>query len=526
MGYITVLRDTVDKNISVYGDRFIFKYSSGPSDYRLTFWEYKSVLQNIKDILTKLNIEKGDRVAGFSKTTESYMALCVALSYFGVVLVPVDYNLPAETKNEILRTAKIKTLFSEPEFLTGIDTLNISVCRIDRCCKYTVIKEYDTQPEYEKSHGDVNAIMFSSGTTGRIKGIEVTYKGTVMSVERLHRYTHDTYKDVYLNVLPMSHIAGYMTALSVFWEGGCNCFLDSFSPGALVNGFSTYKPSLFEMVPEVYELMKSKALRVIDSSGFIKKYYRFSTGAVRYCRMNLNFNPKFLTRPIYKKIFGPRMRCLGVGAAPMSEETLRFYMDLGMEFVNAYGSTETNLPICALDGKGRYEYKGVGNCVRDEAVQIRINNPDSNGIGEIYVKSELMMRGYFEDPELTLEAYDGEWFKTGDAGYIDSENNLYIKGRIKENIVLSNGEKVTPAEIDNYYSLTDVKIASVGVMTEKGFDEIHLFIESRNAELAKIINEKMYTAPKNYKIKDIHFIDKIPVTSTGKIKRYELKGKV
>ncbi|MBO7205854.1 MAG: acyl--CoA ligase, partial [Candidatus Methanomethylophilaceae archaeon] len=157
-----------------------------------------------------------------------------------------------------------------------------------------------------------------------------------------------------------------------------------------------------------------------------------------------------------------------------------------------------------------------------DIVQIRIGDIDSEGIGEIQVKSDIVMKGYFRDPEATAAAFDGEWFRTGDRGYIDNENKLHIVGRIKESIVLRTGKKVSAHDVDDYYlnaTQRAYNLACCGIPTDDGCEEIHVFVErkefseQKQAEIKKEIMSLSANAASMYHLADVHFIDTIPLTS-------------
>jgi 1-acyl-sn-glycerol-3-phosphate acyltransferase len=175
----------------------------------------------------------------------------------------------------------------------------------------------------------------------------------------------------------------------------------------------------------------------------------------------------------------------------------------------------------------------VGNVLEDPYTETIIHNPDENGIGEIYVRTDQIMNGYYRDPDKTAESFDGEYFKTGDLGRIDKDGYLYITGRIKESIVMPNGAKVAPADLETLLAPVmpeEVNYAIAGVPSpEDGADRIHLFIEKGKLSgdaLKKLRDEILrfqYSEMNQYRISDIHFMDEIPVTSIGKPKRYLLK---
>ncbi|MCQ2515022.1 MAG: AMP-binding protein, partial [Ruminococcus sp.] len=168
--------------------------------------------------------------------------------------------------------------------------------------------------------------------------------------------------------------------------------------------------------------------------------------------------------------------------------------------------------------------------------QIIIDNPDDEGIGEIRVKTRGIMNGYFRSEKLTKEAFDSEgYFKTGDNGFIDENNILHITGRIKESVVLSSGKKVSPADVDNYYQnvCKNINIASCGIPDKSGmYDELYMFIETNGQnkktleEAEKSINKLSLTQNNVFKLSKIVYIDTIPKTSIGKVKRFLLQESV
>lgn len=527
MEYQKLIKDTMDKNFQIHGAKALFSFSMESGVQNITYSDFYEILCNVSKKLSQLNIESGDRVATFSSTTETHMGLTMILQYLGIVIVPIDCNLPLDERKRLLDFSDVKALFTEERYFDESFCNDKAVFFMRPGCVYELFSSPSEIPSYEKTTLDVYAILFSSGTTGNINGVEETFKSMWLTLKLMSDFTDSKAEDTYLNVLPLSHIAGYGTAFSFVLLGATICFAGDVNAQSLLKAFQTFKPTAFEMVPEVYDLMRVRTLAIISRSKPLYLYYRFATSLMRFFRKNFNVKPLFLTKPIYSKLLGPNFRGGAVGAAPVSEELMKFYLDLGVEIVNGYGSTETSFPISTTHCLSPYDYKGVGNPARYKEIEVKINDPDANGIGEIYVKTELIMKGYFKNEELTKKAFSEDgWYKTGDLGALTEDGILLMKGRIKENIVLSNGEKVTPYEIDNYYKSDDAKIACSGVTNQKGYDEIHLFIESADQKLADEAYQKSLSAPKNYKVKEIHLVDKIPVTSTGKIKRFELRGMV
>ena len=249
--------------------------------------------------------------------------------------------------------------------------------------------------------------------------------------------------------------------------------------------------------------------------------------------LNLNIG-KYLFKGIRNRVFGKNLTGLGSGASTLKESTMSFFFDLGVDdWANFYALTETYVPTVVTGLYDRYCVGTVGRTNRFDDIDVIIHEPDENGIGEIRIKTIMIMKGYFREPELTAAAFDEEgYFKTGDLGYIDKKSFLHVMGRIKEAILMHSGKKVAPSDVDNHYDAVcpDVTIASCGVPCGDGhYDEIHLFVEkgelleNEQQNLKKKIMEFSSQTSDLYQISAIHFIDTIPMTSIKKVKRFQLK---
>lgn len=249
-----------------------------------------------------------------------------------------------------------------------------------------------------------------------------------------------------MNVLPSNHIAGYSSSTSVFLSGGEMGFTADLSAIGLAQAFLRYNPTNFIIVPQIYEIIMRKIQSAIKSKPwFVRRYAKSAMFFSKYVRKITGIKLRALTKPIWKAALGCNMKICGCGTVPCSSEVMSFYLNLGIDFVNVYGSTETGFPITATNCNDKYANSGTGSVFQFNEIKIKINNPDKDGVGEIRVKSPLMMLGYFKDTERTNASFDENgFFKTGDCGYVDKKGNLFIIGRIKEAILLRNGKKYRP----------------------------------------------------------------------------------
>lgn len=507
-----------------------------------TFDQIFCTAQEVQKMLGRLGVKAHSRVAVISQHSP-YSVICnICLAYAGLTAVLLDANLPVDELNNLIEFSAVSAFFVSPEMYSKIEKrllVDVPVLIIQSDLQYELVeKSYNgIKPSQEEIEEDVIAIIYSSGTTETMKGIKITYLSIVRACEYMIHYTNLCSTATFLNVLPSNHIAGYSSSISAFLSGAEMGFAADLSPLGLAQAFQLYNPTNFIMVPQVYEIIMRKIYSAINSKPlFIKLYAEIILCFSRNIRKITGIKLRVLTKPIWKAALGSKMKICGCGTAPCHPEIMAFYLNLGIDFVNVYGSTETGFPITATNCNDKYTCNGAGNVFQFSEIQVKIFNPDEAGIGEIRVKSVLMMKGYFRDAKKTNDAFDENgFFMTGDSGYIDNAGNLFITGRIKEAILLKNGKKVSPSVVDEIYQniCGDVFVASVGVPCENNsYDEIHLFIQKKGIDNDRIlyaiekIKERSPKIDLMYRINALHIIEEIPVTSVGKIKRYMLKQKV
>ncbi len=512
----------------------------GVSD-TLSYGSIWDIVQKIGNMLSEVGLVRTDRIAVISKHTPEAVVLNLSLAYLGYTAVLLDAGLPREEIERLVSYADVSALFTTEEVYCALDEEvkgGIPCFAIRDGFWYTLFETSVRTCEKKVTEPrctDTIAIIFSSGTTAQMKGIMVTYHSILYAHKYMLQYTNLNSEATFLDVLPSNHIAGYSSAMSCFLTGTELGFISDMSAENLLSGFLNYKPTNFIMIPKVYEVMKNKIEDAIEKKPAPVKWY--AKTAMKFCgsvREKTGVKLRFLTKPIWKAALGSNMKICGCGTLPCSEELMRFYLNLGIDFVNVYGATETGFPITAANCNDKYPIYGTGNVGQFEEVEIEIHEPDSEGIGEIRVKTPLIMKGYFKEPELTEQAFDESgYFKTGDLGYVDATGNLYVTGRIKESILLHSGKKVSPIDVDKYYqnAVPGMVIASCGIETAGGYDGIYLFVEKANHTENEVIHavECLREASRNtamYKAEQVVAVDKIPVTTVGKVKRYLLKDMI
>lgn len=521
-------------------EAFLFMRDDGSRVSR-SFAEVWEGIQAITAELQGAGVQKGDRVALISPILPAAVLTGVALGCYGATAVLIDPTLPSEEIMRLLAEADVRGIFavgSVYELLTCEMVSKVPAYCLDgadmTCKRFSNSPEKVMAQETVDKDYDVAAILFSSGTTASMKGIMLTWHSVMRSRDLFADVSGMNAETSYLVVFPYNHVSGYTSTMMHFLTGCSMGMIENVNASKLAEGLQAYNPHHFGMVPKVYDIMADKIRAAIHEKGkaaetVINGMIRFSGWVRRKTGFRLG---KYLLGIVYKKAFGKNIRGLAILGTPCSKETADLFLDMGMEWANMYATTETNAFIACTGVHDVYPENSVGNVHRyEEDIVVKINNPDEKGIGEVYAKSGLMMKGYFRDEKLTAEAFEDGYFKTGDLGYLDEEGNLFICGRSKDTIMLHNGKKISATDVDAFYQHLsgDVVVASCAVATEEGYDELHLFIEqgTHSADTLKAcearIREQSSSADSLYHLAGIHVIQKLPMTSVGKVKRYLLK---
>lgn len=436
-----------------------------------TYIMLNSKVQAAINFLEQLKVKPGDRVALLSANMPQWGVNYLAVTSMGAVAVPIlpDFT-PEEVKNVIYHSGTKIIMISDalsnkldafklPDDLTVVNIENYKIAGgAIKDAKY----HDNASPEghYEVSDDDLAAIIYTSGTTGYSKGVMLSHKNICFTAVKGKKVQQIDENDRFLSVLPISHTYENTIGFVLPIMSGSSIYYLRKPPTAsvLVPALKEVKPTAILTVPLIIEkIYKNKILPGINSSFFTRVLYKLPP--VR----------KLLNRVAGKKLlktFGGELRFYGIGGAKLNSVVERFLSEAGFPYAIGYGLTET-APLLAGSNPQTNRLGSTGPSI--EGVEIKINDPDPvTGEGEIWAKGDNVMLGYYKDPELTAEVItkDG-WFRTGDLGVFDKENNLYIKGRLKSVIVGSSGENIYPEEIESVINNFKHVIESV-VVEKKG----------------------------------------------------------
>ena len=378
---------------------------------------------------------------------------------------------------------------------------------------------------------DMHILLFTSGTTGNAKGICLSHKNicsNVMSVAQIVKVDKST---SLLSILPVHHTyectLGHILPL---YGGGSIAYCDGLR--YISKNINEYKPSFVICVPLLLKNMHRKIIKVLKDS-LPEKYFNNDNHFIDNMPHILRF---FVKRKI-KKSLGGNVKTFIVGAAAIDPNIIASYFKLGFKALQGYGLTECS-PLVAGNNDIFYKADSVGLPIPN--VQYRINNPDSEGNGEIIVKGPNVMLGYYKDPEGTDNVLKKGWFYTGDLGRIDDDGFLYITGRCKSVIVTQNGKNIYPEEIEYHLNqnplIAECIVIGVNQKDDKGMsvnakilpntEEFKKIYGEVNKEIIKNEIKKIVSAVNkklpNYKhIKDYKILEEpLEKTTTQKIKRF------
>ncbi|MDR0689467.1 MAG: AMP-binding protein [Spirochaetaceae bacterium] len=442
--------------VSRYGDRPCFTIFE-PGRITLTYNEAYKIIRAVARWLHSRGIKKGDTVALTGKNSPEWAVSYIAIHFAGGVVVPIDYQLKTEEMDLLLKTSKARVLFVDeekherytqnPGVLTDIISLKKGIG--------TYVYDLDgPEADIEQpQETDLAAILFTSGTTGVPKGVMLTHANFLADNYLAQSHLVLFPSDVFYALLPIHHAYSMTVFIVVMAVGAELVFGKRMVTKAILKDLKEAKITLFLGVPMLFNKLLAGIMRGIKEKGpIVFALVTIMMGISGFIKKTFKINPgKKMFHFILEQASLTTVKTCICGGGPLAASIFRKYNQLGINFIQGYGLTETS-PIINLNPIEHYKEASVGKVIPQ--VDMKVLNPDERGVGEIIVKGPVVMKGYYEMPEETAAAFteDG-YLKTGDLGYLDSENYLYLTGRAKNIIVTEGGKNVYPEEIENEFQL-------------------------------------------------------------------------
>ncbi len=520
-------------------DNIAFRYKTGHNS-EITDISYKHFFRDIMSLGAALSEKELDKkhIACIGDNSYEWLTVYLTGLVSDGVFVPLDKELPdADILNVVLHSDSEVIFCSskyEKLFMSNADKLPMIKAFIcfDREEDEGIFLSYNKFLNhgidlYEKgnkfctAHEDtkkLKMIVYTSGTTGMAKGVMLSEFNLVSSV--YHGLRVSTVYDTCLSVLPYNHTyeAVCGTLVGLHMRGTC-CINESLK--TVASNLQLYKPSYVLLVPAFAENFYAKIMKNISSTGKEKSFNMAVklSGFLRNIGIDLR---KKLFADIHK-VFGGRMIKIVCGGAPIRPEIGKFFDDIGITLINGYGITECS-PLVSCNRDYYNDPSTVG--VKLPCLDIRLDDINEDDNGEIMVKGDVVMLGYYKNEEETNKVMKDGWFATGDFGKINDEGQLTITGRKKNLIVLNNGKNIYPEEIENYIiSIPQVKDVIV-YAPKDGNEEKHLsaevYLEEEMSldELHSEIKAKLAELPSYKQIRDVIIREEeFEKTTSNKIKR-------
>ncbi|MBQ2081646.1 MAG: AMP-binding protein, partial [Treponema sp.] len=392
-----------------------------------------------------------------------------ATLFAGGIICPIDYALKIEEQENLLSVAEPKFLFCDEEKYVQYEKKDTPYKLYSINPKFPEKYVYNLKPAGEPeiqrpTEDETAAILFTSGTTGNPKGVMLSHRNFVSDAFAAQTQMIVTETDIFYALLPLHHA---YTMLAVFIEafclGGELVFGKSMVVSRIMKELKEGQITMLMGVPMLFNKFMQGIMKGIRAKGiFVYGFIRFLMG-VSYCiKKVFRVNPgKKMFKSILKQANLYTVRIAICGGGPLAKSVFKLYNEMGINFVQGYGLTETS-PILTLNPLEHFKIESVGRYF-SRFMEMKIMDPDSEGVGEIVVKGPMVMQGYYKMPEETAKMFteDG-WFKTGDLGWLDKENYLMLAGRVKNMIVTEGGKNVYPEEIEDMFQLqTDIQQITV-----------------------------------------------------------------
>jgi long-chain acyl-CoA synthetase len=518
-----------------------------------TYGEFHIDLNKLCSLLKRQGLRKGTNAVVIGENTPEWTIAYHAILLTGACTVPIDPNIPPSEIESILEATETKIVFCSKTYLNLFRSLKSKFSFLEKI----ILLDNDTsekEPGFQQylkngnedrdafyvefSPDDPMVIIFTSGTTGKAKGVVLCQKNyTVVSrcgIERLKK----TSDDVVCAVLPLHHVFGFAACIAGPLSVGMQIVFVPFMKGPLIlEALKDKGVTMLPAVPKMLSLFYETIIHNVKKKGPVVSTIFSGLKTLSVTGGEL-LGPGF-KRTLFSSVhkgFGGHLRTIISGGAALNKKYWSGFRMLGFDIAEGYGLSETFGPItiCPVEDS---RVSSVGP-VMDEN-EIKISEPNESGIGEVLLRGTCVFKGYYKNDTITKEVFDDEgWFHSGDLGYLDKDNYLYLVGRKKDMIVLATGKNVYPDELEEHYGTSSL-IEEIGVFGINSGDDGEIVAaaivpkdEIRKSNSVQKASELIHLElvrlgkelPVHRKISDyIVVFNPLPRTTTKKLKKQELK---
>jgi long-chain acyl-CoA synthetase len=529
-----------------------------------TYSELHRMAESVGRWITENGFVHGSRLAIMADNHPRWVAAYLGVIAAGCTVVPLDTALHADQLTKLLKDSGTSALFCDAKHAQAsreaVADLNLGLVLMDpdRMAQHSIHEHWlgnlpaifdggpgKFQPALSAAD-DLASLLYTSGTTADPKGVMLTHANFLGEVEAVFNWVDLGPTDALLGVLPMFHVLAQMANLLLpLVKGSRVVYLETLNTTELLRALRERNITAFAVVPQFFYLIHERIFQELAKRGALtRKVFNSLTGFNRTLRkVGINAGP-ILFGKVHETL-GKQMRYLVTGGSRFDPDIARDFHDLGIDVLQAYGLTETTAAVFANSPTNNV-IGSVGKAMKGVESKIVDPQPQDDGTpptGEIALRGAVVMKGYWNRPDATAVVLRDGWFYTGDLGYFDADGNLFLTGRKKEVIVLSNGKNIYPEEVEAHY-LKSPYIKELAVMglegrPGEGGDRLHAVIVPNFDVLRqkKIVNAKevirfdveslsqQIASTKRVGSYEIWQED-LPRTTTRKIKRFEVEKRV
>lgn len=460
---INNFRELVKRYSEKYSDEIAFEYKENPSSkdhIKITYSQFASDIKSLGTALINTGLSK-KKVAIISPNRYEWCVSYLAITTSDMVVVPLDRALPDNEIEDLIIRSEAEAVIFDKKYVEVFSKLakekksNLSqfICmdNIDGFTTYSSLIQkghsllVNGDTKYDNvviDNKKMSIMLFTSGTTSISKAVALSQSNICEDIYALVQMTDIRKEDTFLSFLPLHHtFESTCTFLYGTFSGITVAFCDGLK--YVQKNLAEFKVTGFVCVPLMLEIMYKKIKKGIEEQGKAKLVATMSKISNGLLKIGID-----IRRKVFKQILdnlGGKLRILIAGGAAMSKDAIQGFLDLGINLLQGYGLTETS-PVVAGENDKCKRCGSVGFPL--PGINVKIANPDKDGIGEVAVQAPTVMLGYVDNPEATNEVLKDDWFYTGDLGYFDKDGFLFITGRKKDVIVLKNGKNIFPEEIE------------------------------------------------------------------------------
>ena len=557
------LKDMLKQSGEVFGDRpaYIFKTETKGEFRTITHKEFRNQINALGTALIQMGL-KDKRIAVISENRYEWELAYLAIAAGTGIVVPLDKALPDNELESLILRSQAEAIFYSKKYENIMNQLREKKNTNLKCYismdleentngiysqKALVEKGQKLIEEGNKSYLDakidsenMGIMLFTSGTTAMSKAVMLSHKNIVTNVMDIIQRFDLGEEDRLLSFLPLHHVfectVGFLYPISI---GAALCFCEGVKH--MADNIKEFEITAMISVPAVFDIIYRKVMKSIEKKGKLETVEKGKKITQLLLKVKIDLR-KQLFKEIHENL-GPKLKLVVTGGAALDPETEKGFNDLGFDVEQGYGLTET-APVIAAETPKCRRLGSIGK--KFPSVEVKIDNPDEEGIGELMAKGPSVMLGYYENEEATKDALEPDgWFHTGDLARIDKDGFIYIAGRKKSVIVLNNGKNVFPEEIEALlnkvegikesfvYEKTeddgDVKVCVEIVYDKELIKELYNIEGEENIRdfLWKKVKEINNLMPKYKYVREMIITEEELIkTTTLKIKRHEELKKV